>query len=167
MAEPEKEAVSETKKKGKLGLWLVIVLAVLLLGTGGFLGRRYFLGANAASANAKSGDAAGAMGKVKSMMNLDSFLVNLADMDAARFVKVTFRLGLDESKLGEEYASDQVILAATRDRIISVLSTKTADEILTPEGKEQLRKEIRERVNQILPRGKVVEVFIMDFVVQL
>jgi flagellar FliL protein len=167
MAEAENVAVPETKKKSKLGLLLVVGILVLLLGGGGFLGWRYFMGGKAASANANSGDSAGTTGKVKSMMNLDSFLVNLADMDAARFVKVTFRLGLDESRLGEEYTGDQVILAATRDRIISVLSTKTADEILTPEGKEQLRKEIREKVNQILPRGKVVEVFIMDFVVQL
>jgi flagellar FliL protein len=167
MAEPEKVAVPEVKKKSKRGLLLVIGVVVLLLAVGGFLGWRHFTGANAASANATPGESASAMGKVKSMMNLDSFLVNLADMDSARFVKVTFRLGLDESKLGEEYASDQVILAATRDRIISVLSTKTADEILSPEGKEQLRKEIREKVNEILPKGKVLEVFILDFVVQL
>lgn len=167
MAEAENVAVPETEKKSKLRLWLVVGIMVLLLGGGGFLGWRYFTGGKGASANAKSGDSASPTARVKSMMNLDSFLVNLADVDSARFVKVTFRLGLDESKLGEEYTSDQVILAATRDRIISVLSTKTADEILTPEGKEQLRKEIREKVNQILPKGKVVEVFIMDLVVQL
>jgi flagellar FliL protein len=168
MAEAEQVAVPETKKKSKLMLWLVITIVVLLLGGGGFLGWRYFIGANPASADAKSGGtSASTMGKVKSMMNMDAFLVNLADMDAARFVKVTFRLGLDESKLGEEYSSDPVILAATRDRIISLLGTKTSDEMLTPEGKEQLRKEIREKVNEILPKGKVVEVFIMDFVVQL
>ena len=166
MAEAESVAVPETEKKSKLGLWLVLGVVVLLLGVGGFLGWRYFIGGKAASANAKSGDS-GKMGKVKSMMSLDSFLVNLADEDSARFVKVTFRLGLDESKLGEEYSSDQVVLAATRDRIISLLSTKKADDIRTPEGKEQLRKEIREKVNEILPKGKVVEVFIMDIVVQL
>jgi flagellar FliL protein len=105
--------------------------------------------------------------KVKSMMSLDAFLVNLADQDATRFVKVTFRLGLDDVKSGEEYGADPVILAATRDKIISILSTKTAETILTPEGKEQLRKEIGEKVNPILPKGKIVEVFIMDFVVQL
>jgi flagellar basal body-associated protein FliL len=105
--------------------------------------------------------------KVKSVMNLDAFLVNLADQDATRFVKVTFRLGLDDPKSGEEYAGDPVILAATRDKIISILSTKMAEAILTPEGKEQLRKEICEKVNPVLPKGKIVEVFIMEFVVQL
>jgi flagellar FliL protein len=101
------------------------------------------------------------------MINLDAFLVNLADTDSTRFVKVTFRLGLDEASLGEELAGDQIVLSATRDKIISLLSTKTAEELLTLEGKDKLRNEIRERVNPILPKGKIVEVFIMDFVIQM
>jgi len=101
------------------------------------------------------------------VMNLEAFLVNLADMESTRFLKVTFRLGLDNAKSGEEYTSDPVILAATRDKIITLLSTKTAEELLTREGKARLRNEIREQVNSVLPEGKVVEVFIMDFVVQL
>jgi flagellar FliL protein len=117
--------------------------------------------------NGEASKAAKAPEKVLSIMNLDSFLVNLADVDATRFVKVTFRLGLNESKLGEELAGDPVVLAATRDTIITSLGTKTSEEMLTVEGKEKLRKEIRERVNKVLPKGQVVEVYIMDFVVQL
>ena len=160
MAEPEAAAVPETKKKSKLALWLILSAAIVLLGGGGFLARKYFLGASPEKAVA-------GVHEVKSVMNLEAFLVNLADMESTRFLKVTFRLGLDDAKSGEEYTSDPVILAATRDKIISLLSTKTAEEILTLEGKERLRKEIREQVNSILPKGKIVEVFIMDFVVQL
>ena len=94
-------------------------------------------------------------------------LVNLADTDTTRFIKVTFRLGLNENKLGEEFKDDPVVLAGTRDAIISILSTKTSDELLSIEGKEKLKKDIREHVSKILPRGRVIEVYIMDFVVQL
>ncbi len=169
MAEPENVEVPEQKKKKSKIVPLLIILATLgLLGGGGVLVRNYMNRPKAPAIDAKETRAAtGPASKVKSMMSLDAFLVNLADQDAARFVKVTFRLGLDDPKSGEEYASDPVTLAATRDRIISILSTKNAEEILTPEGKDKLRKEICEKVNQVLPKGKVVEVFIMDFVVQL
>jgi flagellar FliL protein len=168
MAEPEAAAVPETKKKSKMALWLILGAAIVLLGGGGFLARRYFLGSSpgATGVNAAEG-AAAVIHEVKSVMNLEAFLVNLADMESTRFLKVTFRLGLDDANSGEEYTNDPVILAATRDKIISLLSTKTAEELLTLEGKERLRKEIREQVNAILPEGKIVEVFIMDFVVQL
>jgi len=161
MAEPEAEAaVPEIRKKSKLVLWLLLSAAIVLLSGGGFLARRYFLKPTPPPASEDKVE-------VKSVMNLESFLVNLADIDSARFVKVTFRLGLDDAKSGEEYASDQVVLAATRDKIITLLSTKSAEDLLTVEGKERLRKEIREQVNAILPKGKIMEVFIMEFMVQL
>jgi len=159
MAEPKEVAVPETKKKSKLALWLILGAAIVLLGSGGFLARRYFSGSAEGAAAGKH--------EVKSVMPLESFLVNLADMESTRFLKVTFRLGLDDAKSGEEYANDPVVLAATRDKIITLLSTKTAEELLTPEGKERLRNEIREKVNSVLPGGKIVEVFIIDLVVQL
>jgi flagellar protein FliL len=168
MAEPEDAAPAQdpapAKKKGKMGI-IVIAAVVLLVGGGGAILAMKFR-STPAEKPAKS-EEAGLTSKIKSMMNLEPFLVNLADADANRFVKVTFRLGLDEASLGEEYEKDSVILSATRDKILSVLSTKTADEILTLEGKDRLRKEIGEKVAQIFPKGKVVEVFILDFVVQL
>jgi flagellar protein FliL len=166
MAEPEEEVAEtpEVEKKSKLGLWLIIGAAILLLGGVGFVTRTYLGGAKGKKVEPES---TGPSAKVKSILNLDAFLVNLADADAARFVKVTFRLGLDEAKLGEEYASNQVVLAATRDKIISLLSTKTSEDMLSAEGKDRLRKEIMIQVNPVLPKGRIVEVFIMDFVVQL
>ena len=164
MAETEQTTAAEapaSKKKSKLVLWLILGAAIVLLGGGGFLAQKYLQ---------KSAPAAGsddAKSDVKSMMNLDSFLVNLADTESTRFVKVTFRLGLDTEGVGEDYSSNPVILAATRDKIISLLSTRTAEDILTIEGKDRLRSEIKEQVNRILPEGQVIEVFIIDFVVQL
>jgi flagellar protein FliL len=168
MAEPEEEVEiseePEVEKKGKLRLWIILGAGLLLLGSVGFLTRSYFFGAKP---GATSAGAAKAVESVKSTMNLDSFLVNLADADATRFVKVTFRLGMNEAKLGEELAGDAVVLAATRDTIISILSTKTSDDMLSTKGKEELRQKIREEVNKVLPKGKILEVYIMDFVVQL
>ena len=166
MAEPETAAPptpEPPKKKSKMTL-VVVALAVLLLGAGGFFAFKFLYGSKSQSQKSASENPTE---KIKSMMNLEPFLVNLADPDATRFVKVTFRLGLDQAKLGEEYASDPVILTATRDRILTLLSQKTSDDILSAEGKQKLREEILKKINPILPKGRIVEVFIMDFVVQL
>ena len=153
--------IPEAREKGKRVL--LIILALVVLGGGGaFLALK-----NAGAPRDATSKEASPTERIKSMMYLDAFLVNLADAEDARFLKVTFRLGLDRENLGEEYAEDPIILAATRDRILALLSTKTAEEMLSPEGKERLRAEIRDKVNPIFPKGKIVEVFILDFVVQL
>ncbi len=104
-------------------------------------------------------------GQVKTTLALDPFLVNLADADEARFLKTTFQLGL--AKEPSEEARSPVAIAAMRDSIISLLSSKTAEQVLTPQGKDKLREEILSRVNAVSPQIKALEVYIVDFVVQL
>jgi flagellar FliL protein len=170
MAEGEEAEVP--KKKKRTLVWIIAGVAFLVAaGVGGLLLRDYLRPPQVVASDDTGGaakkDKEGIESKVKSTMNLDPFIVNLADTDATRFVKLTLRLGLDESGLGEELDRNPVVVAAARDKIISILTTKTSDQILTPEGKDKLRAEVRDAVNPVLPRGKIVEVFIMDFVVQL
>jgi flagellar protein FliL len=160
--EPEVPPEPAPVKKSKFKL--IILIGILgVVGCGGVFGFKYWRG-RAPKSEPKE---VTLTEKIKSMVNLEPFLVNLADEDAARFVKVTFKIGLEEAGLGEEYGGDPVIIAAMRDRILSLLSAKTSDELLSAEGKDKLRKELREKISEILPKGKVVEVFILDFVVQL
>jgi flagellar FliL protein len=174
MAEGE-EPVAEKKKSRKL-LWILLSIAVVAIAVvGTLLLLDYFRPPGVIAAKGEGspenqesvGAEEGVSSRVKSTMNLDAFLVNLADQDSTRFVKLTVRLGLDRAGVGAEYAEDPVIVAAARDKIISILTTKTSDQILTPEGKDKLRKEIKDLVNPLLGRGKIAEVYIMDFVVQL
>ncbi len=165
MAEEEAVEVPEPKKKSKLMLWLIIGAAVVLMSAGGFLVRNYLTKPESVQPAVEVKDHI--TDRVKSTLDLDAFLVNLADEESTRFVKITLHLGLDEPHLGEELKANSVVLSATRDKIISLLSTKKAQDLLTVEGKRKLREEIREQVNPVLPKGEVVEVFIMEFVVQL
>jgi flagellar basal body-associated protein FliL len=52
-----------------------------------------------------------------------------------------------------------------RDAVISLLSSKTSTEILTIEGKDKLRQEVRARLKTVVPKLKIQEVYIVDFVV--
>ncbi|MDR0311626.1 MAG: flagellar basal body-associated FliL family protein [Acidobacteriota bacterium] len=104
--------------------------------------------------------------EVNDVITLAPFLVNLADADDIRFLKAEFRLGmLEKPKVPLEADSKEI--AAVRDAIISLLSSKTAEQVITAEGKEALREEIRVLVNERLPKNRVSEVYIVDFVVQL
>ncbi len=166
------------KKKGWRGkLWIVI--AVLALVAAGEAGRRtwpYFQAAKSVKAAGETdkgvaGSAANTHSEkgeeVKVAAGLDPFLVNLADPQAVRFVKVTFQLGMTGES--EQFSKNPVAIAAARDAIISLLSAKTSDQILTVEGKNKLRQEVRDRVNSVLSASKarVQSVYIVEFVVQL
>ena len=63
--------------------------------------------------------------------------------------------------------SNSIEIATIRDAVITLLCSKSSDEIMAPEGKENLRDEIRAVINERMHRNRVAEVFIVDFVVQL
>jgi flagellar protein FliL len=159
----ENKTEAEAPKKSRKGLILVVSAALLIvLGASGFFGFRYYKGKSSAG-SALKGSQAPKKEEVKSTLALDPFLVNLADKDESRFVKTTFQLGLAEEVKEDSKSS----IPAMRDSIITLLSSKTADQILTAQGKDKLREEVRARVNAVSPKLRVLEVYIVEFVVQL
>ena len=164
MAEKEEALAPPKPRFGTKWMIIGIAATVILAGGAAFAVLKYLRSAGTAAAAQKV-----KKDTVESTLNLEPFLVNLADKEATRFVKVTFRLGLsvDEKEVEEKLAKNNVFLAQTRESIISLLTSKTSEEILTPDGKEKLRQEVQTRVNAFLSKGKVKEVYIVDFVVQL
>jgi flagellar FliL protein len=162
MVENKAETV-EPKKKSKLFIIIGAVVLVAILGGATFLALPYIRGNKGDQAKAKA--VAAKKEEVKATLPLDPFLVNLADPDEARFVKTTFQLGLAEEV--EKEGESAVSVPAMRDAVITLLSSKTSEQILTTEGKNKLREEIKSRINSLSPKIKVVEVYIVDFVVQL
>ncbi len=156
-------------KKSKLNLIIILLVAVGVLGAGSFAAWKYLkAGKPEAAADAAKKEKEKKAGKeaAKATLNLEPFLVNLADSEV-RFVKATFRLGLADVKSGEELNGDQVFISAARDTIISILTAKKSEQILSPDGKKELRHEIQEKVNALLPKKEILDVYIVDFVVQL
>ena len=73
-------------------------------------------------------------------MPLDPFVVNLADKDEERYAQVGVSLQVDDPKLGEEM---KAYMPAIRNAILLILSRKSAEDLLTAEGKVQLASEIQ------------------------
>jgi flagellar protein FliL len=97
------------------------------------------------------------------LYNLDPFLVNLADTGKMRYLKVRMILESSENKPNEEYEKR---LPQLRDIVLSVLSTKTQNDISDSEGKKKLREELTEKLNTQLTQFKVKTLYFTEFVIQ-
>ncbi len=115
------------------------------------------------------------------MVNMSTKIINLADTSGRRYIRLTVVLEFapnataDEStKKGETATDPNAALKAeidTRmplmdDVVITLLSTKTYENLYTAGGKEQLRQEIMDAINARLPEFRVISVYFTEFVVQ-
>jgi len=95
--------------------------------------------------------------------DVDPFIVNLADTPEVRYLKLTVKLELESQQVSAELASRTPQL---RDTILVLLTSKDSASIRTAQGKFQLRDEITQRVNSLLPKPGVRAAYFTDFVVQ-
>jgi flagellar protein FliL len=102
---------------------------------------------------------------VKSVLELQPFIVNLADTEEARYLRLTVSVGL-EGEGGEE-KPDAIFTTRVRNALLAVLTTKTSGQILTVEGKEQLRAELLKAARAASKQPRVEAIYITDFIVQL
>ncbi|NPA14491.1 MAG: hypothetical protein GXN97_04830 [Aquificae bacterium] len=96
-------------------------------------------------------------------IDLGTFIVNLADKDVQRYLKVSIVISVLNQKVQQQV---QQFLPAIKDAIIDLISSKYYRDIRTPEGRERLKIEILKRINAILPDGGVMAVYFTTFIVQ-
>lgn len=165
MAEEKQPAEGqEPKKKSKLLLFIVI--GVVLAGGGG--AAAFLMKSDKTEVTDENGEvqAAEPTEERAGLIPLDTFLVNLNDPEGERYMKVTMRLTVAPESVAGEILGDEVQLARIRDRVLTVLMSKTFAELADPLGKESLRFEIQGQVDALLEEGAVKDVFFSEFVVQ-
>jgi flagellar FliL protein len=172
MAEPDEKPAEEAeavKKKSKLPLIAsgVVVLAgavvaLWYLGVGPFAGggARHSEATAAIEDHGKEAD--DEKGKAGAILALEPFIANLADDGGRRYLKATFQVDFGSAVP----ANMQARLPQVRDLLLTLFTSKTFDDIRTPEGKQQLREEIITRINQVLDRDVVKAVYFTEFIVQ-
>lgn len=155
--EGEQEEEPKKKKKNKnLILIIIIAVAVIAVGGGAFF---FFTKAKGAKPEVKA-DAKLDEGV---MFALDPFVVNLSDQTGNRFLKISVQLELAGPLIMEKAKGKTPQI---RDAIITLLTNKTSEALIAPEGKLQLKDEINIRGNQILGENSVKNVYLTDFVMQ-
>ena len=170
MAEAETENINENvsesapeEKQSSNKLLFAGLAFVLLLGMGG-LGW-FFLSSQAAAEEEETPEGEP---EVTAFLHLESFVVNLADPEEHRYLRVGIDLGLEHAMEsgGGHGEGGELPTALIRDSILIVLSTWTSDALLTPEGKMQLKKKLVSTLQKRVPWLNVQEVYFNDFLVQ-
>jgi flagellar FliL protein len=105
----------------------------------------------------------GNVGVPGAMFDLDPFIVNLADVPESRYLKLTVKLELDRPEIAAELSTR---IPQVRDTILILLSSKDTAGLRNPQGKFQLRDELTQRVNALLPKSGVRSAYFTEFVVQ-
>jgi flagellar protein FliL len=150
-------------RAGKLPLMAIIAaVLVLVLAAGGF-----------AFMKMKKGSKAGGKKEKVELVEwkLDEFMVNLADRNDARYLKVNLVLDVEMKGKkkkggghGEEEANPEE--AKARDAIIAVLTTKRYADLLSDEGKSKLKEQLKTALNEVLEECKVEEIYFTYFAMQ-
>lgn len=97
------------------------------------------------------------------MVDIKEFIVNIISEDDAHYVKASLTLELNNEAVLEE-ANKR--MPQIRDAVLLLIGNKTFEELQDLQGKNQIKAEIKSRVNSFLRTGHVKNVYLTDFVVQ-
>jgi flagellar FliL protein len=164
--------VADQNNKGSKILVLLLALNTLAMaGTGGVVAY-YFLVEKEKEklsdlVNQQSRDLASKDQDVYSLeprrvFELNTFTANLANPRVDKYIRIRVELGLSDSVSEQEIERKK---SQIRDEIITSLNTKRDKELLTAQGKDALKKEIRGKLNNIVETGEIKDVLFTDFLI--
>ncbi|QBG47364.1 flagellar basal body-associated FliL family protein [Verrucomicrobia bacterium S94] len=146
-------------KKGR-GTVFMVILGILLIaggiGTGLILGQR----------SRPVVDVPRKDPETPLIVSFEDLYVNIAETKATRVLKLTVVLELSEEKLITPLEAHRAII---RDLISEAASHMTIDELEGRNGRSILKREIKNRVNDLVRdrmAGAVVDVYFSDFLIQ-
>jgi flagellar FliL protein len=166
---PDKEP--KKKLSGKLKLVILLAVAVLVLGAGGFAAWKFLLhpapaegtlGNETAQGGENQTDPAASAAQSQ-LVTLEPFVVNLSDPMGRRYLKVTMDVEVADGAAATELGA---ALPKVKDTLLLLLSSKTFAEISSLDKKIELKNEIVDRLNLIIGKSKVRNVYFTEFVVQ-
>jgi len=92
------------------------------------------------------------------IMELEPVVINLSD---GHYIRIAIALGYtgDESELKNK-------LPAINDVLITTVGAMSSKELISPEGKELLKENLLLKINSVLSRVQVRNIFYREFIVQ-
>jgi flagellar FliL protein len=101
---------------------------------------------------------------VKKVIELQPFVINLADKDASHYLRLTVSIGIGETK---EEKPDPLLVTRVRNALLAVLTSKTSEEVLSEQGKATLRKELLKAARAAVEEPTIEAIYVTDFIVQM
>ena len=98
---------------------------------------------------------------------VDEFLINLADSDSERYLKVVIYTSYNSNNkaLYEELKLERT-KPILKDAALTVLRSKTSEELSSIDGTELIKKELVEKFNSKLENGQIIEVYFPELIIQ-
>lgn len=160
---PRADIPVETKSKKSRLLAIIIALVIVLAGASG--AAWYFMGSKASAETEKNH--AKLAPKPPVFLPMEAFTVNLQSENGEQFLQTSFTL---QVKSLEEVELIKLYMPHVRSRILLLLSSKKASDILSTEGKDKLAQEIigvfKKPFSPTGPTVDVTSVLFTSFVVQ-
>ncbi len=168
---PAPAAEKEGKKKGgKLKLIIIIVVVLAVLGGGGFAAWKFFLQPKETPAENATAEGEEHKAEVPAeaetggqLVTLDAFVVNLSDPMGRRYLKTTLDVEVANAAAAAELTA---AMPKVKDTLLLLLSSKSFADISSMDKKIELKNDIVSRLNQIIGKSKVRNVYFTEFVVQ-
>ncbi|MBX7144921.1 MAG: flagellar basal body-associated FliL family protein [Oligoflexia bacterium] len=91
---------------------------------------------------------------------METLVVNLS---GGRYIRLQIQLEFTERDVPKRFFAR---LVPVRDALIEMLGRRSADDLLGDKGKEELKKSIRESINELMKREEIKRVYFTQFVIQ-
>jgi len=167
---PKAEApAADAPAKPKSKLPLIAGAAVIVLAGAG--GGGYWWWSHRAPADPQAAEAAAKEEEKHDpedagVVGFEPFVANLADEGGTRFLRANLKLVVSGAETAKEVEENAVDKAKLQSAILEILTVHTAEQLVTPEGKAALKKEILEKTGKVLHSARVTDVLFTEFVVQ-
>ncbi|MFY9227558.1 MAG: flagellar basal body-associated FliL family protein [Blastocatellia bacterium] len=102
---------------------------------------------------------------VKHVIELQPFILNLADTDESRYLRLAVSVGLG-GDVNPEEKPNSLFIARLRNALLAVLMTKSSTDVLSIEGKVALRKELLKAAKKVVDQPEIETVYITELIVQ-
>jgi len=97
---------------------------------------------------------------------LEPILVNLTGEAPQGFLRASLSIMFAKPAHAEQVQASAIDRARLRATVVEVLAGRTAASVASPEGRDDLKRVLRERVGSTLPHAVIADVLFTDFVVQ-
>ncbi len=156
----------ESQGKPKKSIVPLLLITLLALSAGGFGAWFFALRPSKASKPKPKEAAVGEPTKIKSVLHIESFVVNLADVSDTAFLRVAVDIGLEKELKKEDTDKQPETMPRIRDTLLDVLSSYQSPELLAVDGKVKLRVHLLQALQARVPEVGIKEIYFTDFLVQ-
>lgn len=158
----EAQELATPKKASFLGKKRLLVFAVIGLLVIGLAGGGFFIFLSGKSGEKK--EKVGKKDKDLILIELDPIVVNLLDPTGKRYLQIKLSLEVGDKKIEEIVKKKD---SKIKDVIISYLSGKTVEDVLKPTAKEEIKRELLQKINHTaLGEDLVLNLYITQYIIE-